>query len=168
MKELSTYIHSTQSAHVQNEKEPRHLISKPVQMWESVWEQLNSCSSLESQTYPVTTGAIFHKLSPKLQDSRDPLSQTLPATETTEADWRLKERGRERKGAGDEDRARGAGWVKEKGRHHNNRRGKLFWCREKMKTLTIQLSERGSWYREIGAERRGWMFCSVETVFTRS
>lgn len=126
MKKLSSEIHSTQSAHVQNGKETRHLFIKPVQIWESVWEQLNSCSSPESQTYPVTTGAIFHKLSPKLQDSRDPLSQTLPAAETTEADCRLKERGRERKGAGDEDRARGAGWVKEKGRHHNNRRGKLF------------------------------------------
>ncbi len=99
MKKLSSEIHSTQSAHVQNGKETRHLFIKPVQIWESVWEQLNSCSSPESQTYPVTTGAIFHKLSPKLQDSRDPLSQTLPAAETTEqtGDWRSegeRERGR--------------------------------------------------------------------------
>ncbi len=40
MKELSTYIHSTQSAHVQNEKEPRHLISNPFKcekVCESSW-----------------------------------------------------------------------------------------------------------------------------------
>lgn len=157
---IGTGVESINALDVCKEKETRNVCVRAIKWCESVWKQQNSWSSdsPESQTYPVTTGAIFHKLSPKLQDSRDPLSQSLPAAETTEADWWSQERWRERKGAGDENRKRGAGWVKEKGRHHNNRRGKLFGSRESWKTLTIRLSERGSCHREIGVKRRGWMF----------
>lgn len=64
-------------------------------------------TSPESQTYPVTTGAIFHKLSPKLQHSRYPFSPDQQSAETTEADWRGGARETERNGAGEEYRKEG-------------------------------------------------------------
>lgn len=60
-------------------------------------------TSAESRTYPVTTGAIFHKLSPKLQHSRDPLSHTdqPPRQHKRTGDEGTMET--ERKGAGGEE-----------------------------------------------------------------
>lgn len=104
-------------------------------------------ASPEPQTHPVTTGAIFHKLSPKLQYSRYPFAPTaLQSAETTEADWRCRDDGDGEKGGGrGRQRKRGrrritathGERVSEKGRRHNNRRGKLRRHRETWKTLII-------------------------------
>lgn len=73
-------------------------------------------SSPEIQTHPVTTGAIFHKLSPKLQHSRYPSSPAVQqSAETTEADWRRSARETERKGVG-EKRERERESARERGR----------------------------------------------------
>lgn len=72
-----------------------------------------------------------------------------PAAETTQADWRWRDEGDREKGgggraarrAGGKRRRRrkgGQGRVREKGRRHNNRRGKLLTSRESKKTLTIE------------------------------
>lgn len=58
-------------------------------------------TSPESQTYPVTTGAIFHKLSPKLQHSRYPFSPDQQSAETTEADWQSRNDGEESRKEGE-------------------------------------------------------------------
>lgn len=79
-------------------------------------------SSPEFQTHPVTTGAIFHKLSPKLQYSRYPFSPTAQqSAETTEADWRCTARETERKGVGEEDGERAREREREGGRERERK-----------------------------------------------
>lgn len=81
----------------------------------------------------------------------------------------------ERKGVGEEDgererKKKGGGGrerVSEKGRRHNNRRGKLRRSREIRKTLTIE-EHRGSVpYRETCVKWRSCLSCGAEILFPR-
>lgn len=100
-----------------------------------------------SQQAPSSTNS--HQNS-KTREILSPRPYQPPRQQKQTGDWRSE--GERERGRVTRTEEGGAGWVKEKGRRHNNRRGKLFRSRERRKTLTIQLSERGSCHREIVAK----------------